>query len=398
MRKISFKILSLTALFLSILSLSKAQVTEWRLVNAVYSAIDPDAAGPALGSVTFKLQIHTIAGSIPNINVLATGWSYQSTKAMIPTTPGCTIVSNPANVVVSPAFVTAGFAYTVVNQCNIVNFTIGGKIFDRRAVGTLDGTGITLTTAWTDVMTITMWTLSSTAPQGGFALINSGSSSTTDLTAPNLFTTYSVSDVDGTEFPVNSLTMNPALSLTGSVAPVQFSKFNATCNDKGASIQWATAQEQNTKSFEVEKSFDGNNWKTIATVKAAGNSSLEKNYQQLDINAGAAYYRLKQLDNDGKISYTSIATTTCTPKQIDMVIYPVPAKDVLNISISSFKNAKTTLAIYDATGKQVKVINENIVIGNNNIQLNLDGFVSGQYVIRSLDAGLEINKKFTILK
>ena len=60
-----------------------AQTCEWRLANPTFSAVDPDGAGPATGSVTFTLQIHTTSGSIPNVTGISTGWSWQSSNANV---------------------------------------------------------------------------------------------------------------------------------------------------------------------------------------------------------------------------------------------------------------------------------------------------------------------------
>src|ERR1017187_3599768 len=95
----------------------QAQTCEWRLVNATYNSTDPDGAGPALASITFTMQIHTTSGTISAVNDISTGWSFLSTDLMVPTTPGCSVVSNPANVTLSAAFLAGGFAFTTGNQC-----------------------------------------------------------------------------------------------------------------------------------------------------------------------------------------------------------------------------------------------------------------------------------------
>lgn len=390
----TLKSLALAFMFVAVLSFEvKAQVCEWQLNNVVYSSIDPDGAGPAVGSVTFTLQIHTTAGTIPNVNVIATGWNWQSTRAMIPTTPGCAIVSNPANVTVSPAFTAAGFAYTTVNQCGIFNQTLGGEVFDRRAVGTLDGTAITLTTAWVDVFTVTMWSLNSTTPHAGYATINSGSGG-----SPAEFTTYSVSDVDANEFPVNSLTVGTPLLLGPPiVTPVIFTNYNATCSDKGASLTWTTATEQNSSRFEVERSDNnGFTWKTVGTVAAAGNSSDARNYNFLDLYSGDALYRIRQVDLDGKGTYTTAMRTNCKTAGYDIVLYPVPAKDNLAVVIKSDAKLRTDLIVMDMKGSTLFRVPAYINTGSNTINLNVSALPAGQYVLRSSDPAVQIDKKFTI--
>lgn len=370
-----------------------AQICEWRLANATYNTTDPDGAGPATGFVTFTLQAHTVSGTVTNVNAISTGFSYQSSNAMIPTTPGCAIVSNPANITVSPYYVSGGFAYTTVNQCGIFSQSAGGQSFDRRAVGTMDGTNVTITTTWQDMFTVTLWTLGSSFPQGGRVIINSGAGG-----SPGEFTTYAISDADANEYVANSLTYNTPLELGGSL-PVLFTKFEAKCNSNGTLISWATAQEQNSNRFEIERSENnGTDWKLVGTVQAAGNSSKDINYQQLDLSGGAALYRIKQIDNEGKFLYTAVERTNCQVKNTSIAIYPIPANNVLNVVIKSDKAVNTQFMIYDVSGKLVKRVSTSILNGNNNLRIDLTGLIAGQYLLRTNDPAIEINKVFIIAR
>jgi hypothetical protein len=67
-------------------------------------------------------------------------------------------------------------------------------------------------------------------------------------------------------------------------------------------LNWITASEVNNSHFVVERTIDGYNWETIATISGAGNSSemLSYNYADKDCEQGISYYRLKQIDYDGK--------------------------------------------------------------------------------------------------
>ncbi|MEO7445284.1 MAG: T9SS type A sorting domain-containing protein [Ferruginibacter sp.] len=391
--KISFyKSLSFAlVLFITFASFrSSGQVFEWRLVNPVFSSVDPDGAGPATGSATFKMQIHTTSGSVADVSAISVGWNYQSASAMIPAPPGCSIVSNPANVTVSSIFVSGGFAFTTVNQCGIFNQSAGGQSFDRRTVGTLDGTGLMINTTWIDVYTVTMWTLNGSS--GGYVSINSGAGGT-----PAPFSTYAVSDVPANEYVANSLTYTIPLSLSGAI-PVTFSKFNAQCTGSGALISWSTENEINSSHYEIEKSTDGTNWVTVATVNAAVNSSTSKDYQQIDLgNVSKALYRIKQVDKDGTYSYTNVARTNCESKLITILIYPVPANDKLNIIIKSDRSLKTELIVYDGLGQEVRRMNATITSGNNNFIFNLNNLSAGRYTIKSTETSLNLNKSFTIM-
>ena len=81
-----------------------------------------------------------------------------------------------------------------------------------------------------------------------------------------------------------------------------------------------------------------------------------------------------------------------------MVIYPVPARDLMNVVIRSAKSLKTQLLIIDGVGKVVQRIDATLLNGSNTFQFNLNGLASGQYLIRSNAPGAELNKTFNIVR
>lgn len=89
--------------------------------------------------------------------------------------------------------------------------------------------------------------------------------------------------------------------------PVKFLKFNVYSNANNVIIEWATTEELNAGRFEVERSTDGSNWNKIASLRAAGNSTTNSNYSFTDMNVQTevAYYRIRQVDEDGQFMYTS---------------------------------------------------------------------------------------------
>ena len=98
------------------------------------------------------------------------------------------------------------------------------------------------------------------------------------------------------------------------VLPVVFSFFKAEAKNGSALLTWATAQEQNAKSFIIERSADGSNWVAIGAVKATGTSTTQQHYQFTDNKplTGKAFYRIKQVDTDGRFEYTALRSITNT--------------------------------------------------------------------------------------
>ncbi|WP_303311972.1 T9SS type A sorting domain-containing protein [Hymenobacter sp. BT730] len=133
--------------------------------------------------------------------------------------------------------------------------------------------------------------------------------------------------------------------------PVQLTSFTAKLNNKRVDLNWATASEKNSKSFEVERSADGINFQTLKSVAGQGNTTTRHEYATVDAQplAGTSYYRLKQIDIDGKFAYSGVATVVNAGSGT-VAMYPNPVRDQLNIQLPG--NAKGGLVtVSDLTGR-----------------------------------------------
>ncbi|MGY3090484.1 hypothetical protein ACVWYF_003539 [Hymenobacter sp. UYAg731] len=110
--------------------------------------------------------------------------------------------------------------------------------------------------------------------------------------------------------------------------PVQLTAFSAQRQaDKTVAVKWATATEKNSARFEVQRSFDGREFATVATVAAQGNSMSPTTYATLDKAAPAAklYYRLGQVDLDGTTAFSPVVTVAGSGEAAKVKLYPNPA-------------------------------------------------------------------------
>ena len=84
--------------------------------------------------------------------------------------------------------------------------------------------------------------------------------------------------------------------------PVELLYFEGTAYSSFNNLKWATASEQNSSYFSIERSTDGETWREIAQKQSAGNSTEKINYYHLDNidHFSIHYYRLVQYDIDGK--------------------------------------------------------------------------------------------------
>ncbi len=166
------------------------------------------------------------------------------------------------------------------------------------------------------------------------------------------------------------------------VLPVKLSTFTVQKAGKTAQLDWTTEQETNSSHFIVQRSADGRKWFDIATVNAAGNSSIRKDYRSYD-NAplnGINYYRLKQVDIDGKFEI-SVVKTLVFNAAYNILIAPNPAKDFINVFATRSNAGTITIQLTDVSGKILKSVRS----AENLTKINIEGIAKGIYFIKVTD-------------
>jgi hypothetical protein len=132
-----------------------------------------------------------------------------------------------------------------------------------------------------------------------------------------------------------------------------------TRNNKGF-ISWATASEENTDSFIVEYSADGRSFIDVGEVAAASNSTNSRHYNFLHdgLKEGMNYYRVRQVDKDGKYTYSKVITLLQRDNLRETVVAPNPVKDILHIVEPVSKWVKT-IEVYSTDGRLLSQQNIN---------------------------------------
>jgi hypothetical protein len=364
-----------------------AQDISVRVRMTSFSAVDPDGAGPANGSVTFKFELKSSSG-----DVLADGMGlsvvYQSANLMA--TPANTVLKlGPIN--------TALWTHQVDNRAGntIAPVSYGGISFDKRMIITFNqNVGVpdaVIGTTWTEVAQLTYYTLGAGLPQGGFIVPEPGSVvAQNELSSDGGFTTYPyLSPEVGTPL---------ALGSSASPLPVHFVQFDAQCSPGGNNLTWSTANEKDNNYFEVQKSTDGSSWSGIGRVNGSGNTNSVRAYQFTDKVGGTAQYRIKQVDLNGEVSYSTIAQTSCNTSSIYVNLYPVPARDRLTLVVGLDKTIKANVYVVDNSGRVVMNIPLSISRGTNNFILDVSHLPQGQYYLQSKNSEVKISHRFSIVR
>ncbi len=174
-----------------------------------------------------------------------------------------------------------------------------------------------------------------------------------------------VSEVAGNTvtFGPVSLGANNYFAVSNAVTPmpIELLSFHAVGDTKTVHVFWETASEKNNDYFTVERSIDGVNFVTIATIQSEtrdGNSTSVLSYSMDDDDvskAGVYYYRLKQTDFNGEYSYSAIkAVDIKKDLEFNFNIIPNPNNgEDFYLSINAEKNQEIVIAIYDVVGQLI---------------------------------------------
>ncbi len=158
----------------------------------------------------------------------------------------------------------------------------------------------------------------------------------------------------GRVFMVTTLDKNNNESDAGTsiTLPITGFDFMVSLSGNTSLLKWSTLTENNTKHFEVERSSDGTNFKYMATISAAGNSSVKREYAAQDFlqAEGTYYYRVKAVDKDGRSTYSAVKSVVYRFKRDEIVLGPNPF--VSGVNISNLHQVRR-LEMLDASGRIV---------------------------------------------
>ncbi|MFN8283960.1 MAG: M64 family metallopeptidase [Chitinophagales bacterium] len=183
-----------------------------------------------------------------------------------------------------------------------------------------------------------------------------------------------------------SRTDSVKVRLLASFLPVELTEFSGKTENDINILSWVTASELNNDYFEVQRSSDAEEWTAIGTVKGHGTCRVANSYELNDDqpNNGINYYRLKQVDFDGKFNYSHVIalnnTVTQETEVKNIIIYPNPARSEIwlktDMDIAENKEVKIQLLNYLGEKIYDTSLNENLQ------KINLSDYLSGLYFLQ----------------
>jgi len=181
--------------------------------------------------------------------------------------------------------------------------------------------------------------------------------------------------------------------------PIDLISFTAeSIDNKEVVLKWLTATEIDSDYFDIQRSLNGVSFSTIDKVNAAGNSTTQQTYEFTDEDPafGEIYYRLRQVDFDGSVTYSEVKQVKLDRNYVTPNIYPNPVRDAQNLTIDfgDMPSSPVEINIVDMSGKQVYY--RQYAAGQNRFDIPVNGLSKGMYIINGQFDDYHFYKKLIV--
>ncbi len=161
------------------------------------------------------------------------------------------------------------------------------------------------------------------------------------------------------------------------VVPVKWTNFTGSCAGGHTLLNWGTTNETNNSHFIVEKSIDALTWSVTGSVQGMGNSGVDQHYEFNDSASSLkTYYRLRQVDFNGKTNLSKIVAVNCEPTGGSMLrVFPNPASSFLQLAGAQPGSR------YDLINAKGQSVRTGIALSSTTA-ISLSGLPAGSYFLK----------------
>jgi hypothetical protein len=177
-------------------------------------------------------------------------------------------------------------------------------------------------------------------------------------------------------YPVNTTmyignhTMNPL--------PVKLTAFTGFLQQNKTVLKWKVEEQEGIDTYEIQKSSNGINFQTIASVTAQTARSYTYNYTDATANKGTVYYRLK-INERQHSTYSRTIYFNGSKKQQAIALYPTVATNIITLQSNESSILKQTAQIFTNHGVLVK----SVVITQLPLTVAVNDLANGQYFLKT---------------
>lgn len=168
--------------------------------------------------------------------------------------------------------------------------------------------------------------------------------------------------------------------------PVKLIDFNSEATETGTAIKWISSEESNMNRYELYKSLDGIAYNKVFEHAAKGFGEFNE-YLFIDKTLqGAAFYKIKMVDNDGSYSWSNVIAVNGAQSKLGELAYPIPAGNMITFENKSEEMYNATLNIKDASGRIIKSVSAGDVSNGTVLNMDISDLNSGVYFLQLSNA------------
>lgn len=366
-----------------------------RMLVGTVSGVYPDSAGTDPGSTSTKI----------------TGSSNTSVSRVFPNTGLPTILPNTIYYYILSGknvngYVRSSESFFRTLPSNPTGFAVTGNSITEYSISlTWNNTG-------SEYRVLQNTTGNATSTTDG-TIIYEGTDTSFNVTGldPNTtyyFTIYARSSDVTPVFSASSLSVSA--TTLDAATPVELVSFSYAVIGENVRLNWETKTETNNFGWEIESRSQekgdwsqNNEWKKIGFVSGKGTTAEKQVYtfvSRITNHVSRELFRLKQIDQDGNVNYSTVLTVNLTPEAFGLSQnYPNPFNPKTTISYQLTANSFVSLVVYDLLGKEVRtLVNKNTEAGNHSIEFDATDLPSGVYFYKLTAGKFSEIKKMTVVK
>ena len=342
------------------------------------------ATPPTTGTTTFD-------NAFPGLTVIINAQPSPQTAANVGTliSTGWNFTATAPTDNVSLSAQAGGFTNVASDLYIRLNRQTPGKTLTQASVKSNDGSFFNLQSFYLRIGASASANITITGYNAGVAVPQASTTITLANNVWTLVTLSSILNIGGTaafgaidEFRVTQAGTTTAqignfsidqITIQGPVLPLTLTDFSGHAEGTQVRLQWTTASEQNTSTFEIQRGNNGSDFPTVGIVSAAGNSTQTLHYDYTDTppvtSAPAYFYRLKMSDLDGRGTYSPVLRIGVPSSGLSFSAYPNPFREHLVVTMEAAEADKAQLTVHDLNGKQLLRLDLSIQKGANSFPL-----------------------------
>lgn len=180
-----------------------------------------------------------------------------------------------------------------------------------------------------------------------------------------------------------------------SILPVRFLSFDVRKTTGGVVLTWATEQEVNNSHFNIERSVDGKTWATIGMVFAKEGTNVNRyEYKDESKLTTVAYYRLRQVDIDGRSSFSKVQSIRSLKAAPQFLVYS-PSQQNIRVSFSNPTHSQVEVILLNSNGQVVST--KIAATAVTKVDLTGNNLSKGLYIVQVLSQdGLKESRKILL--